>query len=296
MLRVRPMKVIGIALLVVLGISSEASAGPRSGTDTGPSRGRLGHVSAGMAGASSSAGSGGGGSNRDAGARQWIAPCPDAQYRRRLYDGVCVRRCPERDLYRTSDGACVRRTYALVGAPDATLETDVATTPTGGTRGARLSGYVGAQKVFESDGAMSLELAVSDRWFRVGGSVTRFYERQPDRDALTLTVPSLSFGVRLSSDPTTRVYLEGGVATAMTRNDPMMDSSLSGVLGGVYAEHSVSRHTTLVGAARMMGLEDGVRVASIRAGIRYRHVQASFSVLDFNVGPALYGPEVGIGF
>jgi hypothetical protein len=39
-----------------------------------------------------------------------------------------------------------------------------------------------------------------------------------------------------------------------------------------------------------------VRAASVRAGVRYRHVQASFSVLDFNVGPALFGPELGIGF
>jgi hypothetical protein len=34
----------------------------------------------------------------------------------------------------------------------------------------------------------------------------------------------------------------------------------------------------------------------LRAGFRYGYVQASFSVLDFNVGPALYGPELGVRF
>jgi hypothetical protein len=76
----------------------------------------------------------------------------------------------------------------------------------------------------------------------------------------------------------------------------MMDSTITGALGGVYAEHSLSKNTTLIGSARVMGMQDDVRAASIRAGVRYRHVQASFSVLDFNVGPALYGPELGIGF
>jgi hypothetical protein len=184
----------------------------------------------------------------------------------------------------------------MLSSPDASLQEDANASPTGPQGAARISGYLGAQKVFESDGGFNLELAVSDRWFRVSGGLTRLYESQNNREALTLTIPSLAFGVRLAKDETTRVYLEAGVATAMTRNDPMMDSSLSGVLGGVYAEHSLSKDATLVGSARMMGLEDDVRASSLKAGIRYKHVQASFSVLDFNIGPALYGPEVGFGF
>jgi hypothetical protein len=291
------MRHIGIAIVVIVGISSGVSASPRPGGGTGEHRGRLGQVSAGMA----SAGNGGGGSQggsavRDPG-RGWSDACPDSQYRRRLYDGVCVRRCPEGNLYRSRDGACVRRAIAIVGVRDTALEADAVQSAASTAQGAaRINGYVGAQKVLESDGAFALELAVSDRWFRVGGSLTRFYESQPGHDALTLTVPALAFGVLVASDETTRVYLEGGIATAITRNDPMMDSSLSGVLGGVYAEHALSKHATVIGSARLMGLEDDVRAASLRAGVRYKHVQASFSVLDFNIGPALYGPEVGIGF
>lgn len=295
MLSAPAMRVIQIALLLVVGISTEVAARPRGGGSSND-RGRLAQVSGGIAGAtraSSGDGRGGGTTN----ARSWAVPCTDPQYRRRVYDGVCVRRCPEGELYRESTRACARRTIAVVDAPDAMLETEAQAGAPSSPGTGRVTGYVGALKVFDSDGALALELAVSDRWMRVGGTLTRFYERQPGGAALTLTVPSLAFGVRLDDSETTRVYLEGGVVAALTRNDPMMmDSSINGVLGGVHAEHSLSKRTTLIGAAKLMGFEDDIRAASLRAGIRYRHVQASFTVLDFNVGPALYGPEIGFGF
>jgi hypothetical protein len=43
-------------------------------------------------------------------------------------------------------------------------------------------------------------------------------------------------------------------------------------------------------------LADGVRGVAGRVGVRFHHVEAAFRVLDLNVGPALYGPEVGVGF
>lgn len=287
------MRVIHIVFLVVVGTSVEATAGPRSGGGSSDRGGRLAAVSAGIGAATS-----GGGGRRITGTTantyNWADACPSEQYRRRVYDGLCVRRCPAGDLYR-ADGVCVRRTIAIVIPHGGMLEAEPQSTPLPqGT--ARVAAYAGAQKVFESDGAIALELAVSDRWFRIGGTLTRFYERQPNREALTLTMPSLAFGVRLDDSETTRVYLEAGAVGVLTKNDPMIDSSITGVIGGVHAEHSLSKQTTLIGAAKLMGFQDDVRAASLRAGIRYRHVQASFTVLDFNVGPALYGPELGVGF
>ncbi len=291
------MRVIQAVFLVVVGISIEATAGPRSGGGSGggSSGGRLASVSAGIAGATGARhGRGGGGGTVNS--RHWATPCPHDQYRRRVYDGVCVRRCLPGELYR-DDGVCVRRTVAVVLPPDTMLEAEAPTTTSGRFGTARIAGYVGAQKVFESDGAIALELAIADRRLRLGGALTRFYERQPSGDTLTLTMPSLALGVRIDDSEITRVYLEGGVVGALTKNDPMaMDSSITGALGGVVAEHTLSKHTTLIGAARVMGFQDDVRAASVRAGIRFRHVQASFSILDFNVGPALYGPEIGVGF
>jgi hypothetical protein len=191
----------------------------------------------------------------------------------------------------------VRRAVAVVVAPGGVYETENPSSapPRGGIAG--VSGYVGGQMVFESDGALAVELAVADRWFRIGGTLTRFYEKQQGGETLTLTMPSLALGVRVDDSEATRVYLEAGVVGALTRNDPMaMDTSITGAVGGVHAEHSLTKNTTLIGAAKLMAFQDDVRASSVRAGVRYRHVQASFSVLDFNVGPALYGPELGIGF
>lgn len=294
------MRAIQIVFLVVVGASIDAAASPRSGGGSSSGGGRLAGVSAGIAGAtgaSSGGGRGGGGVVIDA--RYPARGCSHHDYRRRVYDDTCIPRCPAGELYRVRDGVCVRRPVAMVAAPGAMMlveepEGAPATLPHGGTAG--VTGYFGGQKVFESDGAITVELAVSDRWLRLGGALTRFYERQPSGETLTLTMPSLALGVRVDDRKDTRVYLEAGVVGALTRNDPMADSSITGALGGVVAEHSLSKHTTLIGAARVMGFQDDVRAASIRAGVRYRHVQASFSVLDFNVGPALYGPEIGVGF
>jgi hypothetical protein len=290
------MRALQIAFIVLVGMTIDAAASPRSGGGSSGGGGRLASVSAGIATATS-----GGGHGRSTGTATYgggsLGPCPYDQYHRRVYDGVCERRCPAGELYRASEGVCVRRRVAVLVAPSAELETDTAATtsePMFGT--AHLTGYVGAQKVFESDGAIAVELAIADRRLRLGGALTRFFERQPNGDTLTLTMPSLALGVRLNNDDSTRVYLEGGVVSAMTKNDPMMESSITGAIGGVVAEHSLSKDSTLVGAARVMRFPDDIRAASIRAGVRFHHVQASFSILDFNVGPALYGPELGVGF
>jgi len=81
-----------------------------------------------------------------------------------------------------------------------------------------------------------------------------------------LTLGTLYLGWRIDDGGPTRAYLELGAVGAETSRDPVMDSSVGGLLG------------------------------AIRAGIRIGHVQATLRYLDFNVGPARYGPEVGIRF
>ncbi len=297
------MRAFQIVFLVVVGFSIEATAGPRSGGGSGGSGGgRLASVSGGIAKAGHatagvtrpSTGPHRDGTRTDA--HGWAGACSYEQYHRRVYDGMCERRCPAGSLYRPAEGGCVRTSVALVLAPAAGLEAEGQAAPSAPNGTAHVSGYVGAQKVFESDGAIAIELAITDRWLRLDGGLTRFYESQPSGDTLTMTMPSLELGVRINHDDATRVYLEAGVIATITKHDPVMDSSITGAIGGVVAEHSLSTRSTLVGAAKVMRFPDNVRAASLRAGIRYRHVQASFSILDFNVGPALYGPELGVGF
>ena len=160
----------------------------------------------------------------------------------------------------------------------------------------RVDFYAGAQKVHESDGSLSLELAFNQGRFRLGGAISRYFERQEGADALTFTLASLCLGFRIDDGGPTRAYLEAGAVGARTRNDPVMNSSVGGLVGGVRVEHAVSRRTALLGAAQVMAFEQDVRAGALRAGLRYGHLEASLRYLDLNVGPALFGPEVGISF
>src|SRR5262245_11341885 len=105
------MRSIHVLILVVAGLSVDAAASPHSGGGSGDSGGgRLGQVSKGIAGAtssgsSSSSGGGHGTTTTTTDARDWGEACFSDQYRRRLYDGYCERRCPMGADYRPSDGA-----------------------------------------------------------------------------------------------------------------------------------------------------------------------------------------------
>ena len=161
---------------------------------------------------------------------------------------------------------------------------------------AHVEGYIGIQKVHDSDQSFTGELAVIDRWLRLGGSVTMFSEAQPGANALTLTMPELTLGVRIDDLGPTRVFLEGGAVGAKTRNDPVMDTSYVGVVGGVRAETKVAPRVSLVGVAQYLVFGDQVRASVVSGGVRVGPLQASLRVVDFNVGPALWGPEIGLRF
>jgi hypothetical protein len=156
--------------------------------------------------------------------------------------------------------------------------------------------YAGAQKVYESDGSLTADLAFNEGRFRLGGSITRYYERQEGLDPLTFTVGSLYLGYRIDDGGPTKAYLEAGGVGARTRNDPVMDSSVAGLLGGVRVEHTVARRLAVIGDAQVMSFEDDVRGGAVRAGVRVGHLQATVRYFDLNVGPALFGPEVGLAF
>ena len=161
--------------------------------------------------------------------------------------------------------------------------------------GAWVDGFAGAQKVYDSDGSLTLALSVVDQRFRLNGSFTQYYETEMNGDHITMMAPELTGGVRLGADGPTRLWVEGGVMYLKT-NDPRGNSSLTGPSVGARLEHRVSDHLAFVGAAEGALLEDGVRAWAGRVGVRYHHVEAAVRVLDLNVGPALFGPEIGVGF
>ncbi len=156
--------------------------------------------------------------------------------------------------------------------------------------------YAGAQKVHDSDGSVALELAVVDRRFRLDGTYSRYFERQQGAGLLTMTMPTLTGGVRIDDLGATAVYLEGGVVHVRTDNDVMGDSKLTGPIAGMRVEHTLAPKFSLLGNVQQMWFDNEIRATAARVGVRYKYVQASFRVLDFNVGPPLYGPEVGVRF
>jgi hypothetical protein len=258
-----------LALSISLSISLvplAAEAGRDQGGSSGGGGGRLGQVSSGLGQATGGGGStsGGGGSQRD------------------------DRR--DSDYYRHHDEP-VEPPVILVGADGLPMAM-----PPSKPTPVKVDFFAGAQKVHESDGSLSIELALNQGRFRFGGAISRYYERQQGRDALTFTLPSVYMGFRIDDGGATRAYIEVGAVGARTQNDPAMDSSIGGAFGGVRVEHRVSRRTSFVGDAQAMVFEHDVKAAAMRAGIRFGHLQATLRYLDLNVGPALFGPEVGIRF
>lgn len=168
--------------------------------------------------------------------------------------------------------------------------------PVGNGPAAHVQFFAGAAKIKDSDGSASIELAVTDRRFRLAGAYTHFFERQPGGGVLTMAMPTLMGGFRIDDFGSTAVYLEGGVVHARTNGDAMADSKITGPIAGMVVEHALQQDLSLLGDVHMMWFPDQVKATSGRVGVRYKHVQASLKVLDFNVGPALWGPEVGVSF
>jgi hypothetical protein len=255
-----------LALLLV--VPSFAHAGRTGGGGgSGGGGGRLGQVTGGIGSATHGGSNGSGSSGSNTG---------------RTYEG---------DLYTQQDLG----TEVVYVARDGTIVRHIKSRPEPNAGPARIELFLGAQKVFESDGSFTAALAFEDKWFRLAGAVTRYHESQMG-PALTLTMPSLTMGVRIDDQRgPTRAFLEAGVVVAKTQNDPMVDSSITGPIAGVHVEHGFGRGS-MIGDAHAMFFEAGVRAYEGRLGVRIRHLELAFRVLDFNVGPALYGPEVGLRF
>src|ERR1043165_5690719 len=88
----------------------------------------------------------------------------------------------------------------------------------------------------------------------------------------------------------------GGATMARIQGDPAGDSSLVAPTLGARVVHSLSPRLALHGDAEAMFFSHDVRAFGGRVGGRFEHVELAFRALDFNVGPALFGPELGVGF
>lgn len=262
------MRSILAAAVAIAVATSPAAARPRGGGDGGGGGGRLGQVSGGI-GAATGAGdkrpSGGGPRDQE-----------------RPHEGELYYREDRGDVTYVydRDGREVRRIPHVIWP---NLETAV------------FDAFVGLHKVYESEAAISAQLAIEDRWFRLSGGLSHYWETQPDGSQLTMTTPRLMVGVRIDDRGPTKVFLEGGVSIAKTVNDPMADSTITGGIVGAHVQHRLPRGALIVDSHVALYDHD-IRAYSARLALRVHHVEAGIRVLDFNVGPALFGPEVGFGF
>lgn len=267
-------------ILAVIALSSPAFAGRTGGGSTGGGgSGPLGQVSHGLATATAATRTPGGGA------------MPEGSNQPVTYDCDRYLRDRERD-------ASIRSTL-LDHDCRGYLVTDTVVEREGGVAsadpGAIVTGFAGAQKVVGSDGSLSLALAVVDRRVRLDASITQYYETEMSGARVTMLAPELGLGVNLAGAGPTRLWLETGVMYLKT-GDPAGDASESGPTIGARIEHRVSPDLAVAGVVEGAYLQDGVRGLAGRVGVRFHHVEAAVRVLDLNVGPALYGPEIGVGF
>ncbi len=258
-----------LVLVAVVGLASPAFAGGHSGGGGGGS-GPLGQVSGGLSTAASSSSSSG--SSSSSSSTYSTDTTSSGSYSR----GERATNCGGEDC----GGYLPVKSVYKVEPPSPP---------------ASVTGFAGAEKVVGSNGSVSLALSVVDRRLRLNGSFTQYFENEMSGARITMRAPELSVGVHLGADGPTRVWLEGGVLS-LTTQDPAGDASVTGPTVGTRIEHQMSRDLSFAGVVEGAYLADGVRGVAGRVGVRFHHVEAAFRVLDLNVGPALYGPEVGVGF
>ena len=269
-------------ILAVITLSSPAFADRTGGGHAGGGTGPLGQVSAGLATASASAGN----------TQQGSSGAPSYDYDR-------FASCDRYRSARAHDPAYRNTILEHDCGYGVALQPGVERQSEGGFRtnepGAIVTGFAAAQKVIGSDGSLSLALAVVDRRFRLDGSLTQYYETEMTGARVTMLAPEVSFGVHLGAEAPTQLWLQTGVMYLST-NDPAGSTSNAGPTFGARLEHTVSSDLSLAGTVEAAWLQDGVRGVAGRVGVRFHHVEAALRVLDLNVGPALYGPELGVGF
>ncbi len=246
------------------------SGGPPPGR--GDSSGRLGHVSGGLNEATS-------GENRDSG----NAPSArDVEYGDPDYRGMYHARRDGEDIILLDNEERLVRRITPKKEPN--------------RAGAELDLYFGLQKVIESDTSFSITAAVSDDWFRLAAYGSRYWEERMDgQGKLTMTMGGGTLGLPIQQGGRSHAYIEGGVVLLKTANDPTADTSITGGKLGIHLEQGL-RKTTIIGDAHALLFEAGVKAWEARLGVRYGHFEGAFRVLDFNVGPALFGPELGLSF
>jgi len=162
--------------------------------------------------------------------------------------------------------------------------------PVGGETDSSL--YLGLHSVEGSNGAMAASLRSSwgDNGLQLDG--IRYYERLDTGDYLSMDMWSIAIAHRaiaMDAHDRTSLWLNGGLAGI--HSDGLQ---LFGGVIGAEVIHKVGPELGVEGSVRYYLVQDDIRALEARAGVALSILRVSYRLLDFNVGPPLRGPEVGV--
>jgi hypothetical protein len=157
--------------------------------------------------------------------------------------------------------------------------------------------YFGLQSVEDSDGSASVMLRTGYDDYGIALSDTSFFERVPQLDGRTGTlrldvwaITGAYRAVRKSAGDSTSLWLHAGLGGASSNTD----AQAIGLVLGAEILHNLSGALGLEASARLYILQDDVRARELRAGFAASVLRVSYRSIDFNVGPPLRGPEIGL--
>jgi hypothetical protein len=151
--------------------------------------------------------------------------------------------------------------------------------------------YLGAQSVVDSDHSISVDARLGRGWFGLSAHDTSFFERMMGTEMTTrLDLWSIAFAPRLVQADESSVWLEVGIAGVRT----VPDLSLHGASAALRLEHDFTADLALDVLGRVFAFSDDVRALELGLGLRWSIVRLAWRQVDFNTGPPLRGPELGV--
>ncbi len=152
--------------------------------------------------------------------------------------------------------------------------------------------YTGLSKVIDSDTAVSLHGRLQYRSLGFELGVTRYREAPPKRsaDPITMDVWAVTGHARPLAYRGFEVWILGGLGVLGSSEF----SSVSGGLIGAMARHQLRPALAIDSTVRWYFLDPQLDAVELTAGVQASIFRVGYRRLELNVGPPLFGPEVGV--
>lgn len=155
--------------------------------------------------------------------------------------------------------------------------------------------YGGLQSVEGSNGSLTMELRVTYDDLGIALRGTGFYEQVGSGDEaehvhLDIGTLGATYCALRDESGRTELWVDAGLGGVSTVDDLLF----LGVYLGAHVEHRLHDEIAVGAEARYFVLEDSVTIIEAAASARLSILRIAYRIVDFNVGPPLRGPEVGL--